>query len=81
MFTPLNSMVRESNSKISLLAEKPTGWAKVDRTVGEIRRRLAEADTEEKFQAVGLLCREALISLAEAVYVPSKHPSLWHSAQ
>ena len=39
--------------------EEATGWEKVDRTVGEIRRRLAEAQTAEQFQAVGLLCREA----------------------
>jgi hypothetical protein len=48
--------------------EEATGWENVDRTVGEIRRRLAEAQTAEQFQAVGLLCREALTSLGQAVY-------------
>ena len=52
----------------------PTGWARVDRAVGEMRDRLATASTEEQFQAVGLLGREILISLAQAVYDPASHP-------
>ncbi len=55
---------------------EPTGWERVDRTVGELRSRLAAAQTEEQHQAVGLLCREALISTAQAVFVAEKHPSL-----
>jgi hypothetical protein len=54
----------------------PTGWPRVDRTVDEIRKRLAGAAMEEQFQAVGLLCREALISTGQAVYDPDRHPSL-----
>jgi len=56
--------------------KEPTGWVKIDRTVGEIRQSLARASTEEQFQAVGLLCREALISLAQTVFDPTKHPIL-----
>jgi hypothetical protein len=55
---------------------EPTGWPRVDRTVDEIRQRLASATVEEQFQAVGLLCREALISAGQAVYEPARHPSL-----
>lgn len=55
---------------------QPTGWQRVDRVVGEIRDRLAAATNEEQFQAVGLLCREVLISLAQAVYLSERHPSL-----
>lgn len=55
---------------------QPTGWQRVDRTVGEIRDRLAAATSEEQYQAVGLLCREALISLSQAVYVRDRHPPL-----
>lgn len=44
--------------------------------MGELRDRLASASTEEQHQAVGLLGREALISLAQAVYVPERHPSV-----
>lgn len=50
-----------------------TGWLRVDRTVFEMRRRIKEAITEEQFQAIGLLSREAIISLAQAVYDPQKH--------
>jgi len=32
---------------------QPTGWQRVDRTVGELRDRLAAARNEEQFQAVG----------------------------
>lgn len=53
-----------------------TGWERVDRTVGEVRERLASAESEEQFQAVGLLCRDALISLAQAVYDRSLHPPI-----
>lgn len=56
--------------------DEPTGWPKVDRQMGEVRQRLREASNEEQFQAVGLLCREALISLAQAVYVAERHPTL-----
>ena len=55
---------------------EPTGWARVDRTVGEIRDRLAAAGTEEQFQAVGLLCREALISVAQSVFNEERHHTL-----
>lgn len=54
----------------------PTGWERVDRTVGETRDRLASATNEEQFQAVGLLCRDVLISLAQSVYVRERHPPL-----
>jgi len=56
--------------------DEPTGWPKVERQMGEVRERLREAANEEQFQAVGLLCREALISVAQAVYVAERHPSL-----
>ena len=54
----------------------PTGWTRVDRTVGRLRDRLAASRNEEDFQAVGLLGRETLISLAQAVYVADRHPTL-----
>jgi hypothetical protein len=51
----------------------PTGWARVDRSIDAIRARLETARNEEEFQTVGLLCRETLISLAQAVFDPSVH--------
>lgn len=54
----------------------PTGWERVDRALQKARHRFAEARNEEEdWQGVGLLCREALISLAQAVYVAEKHPT------
>jgi len=54
---------------------EPTGWERVDRGVAEIRRRMSEAKTEEQFQSVGLLSRESIISLAQAVYNSNIHDS------
>ena len=56
--------------------DEPTGWTKVDRGLSEIRARLQSAQNAEQFQAVGLLCREALISLAQTVFDPSRHESI-----
>jgi hypothetical protein len=54
-------------------AAVPTGWARVDRGIDAIRGRLETAENEEEFQTVGLLCRETLVSLSQAIYEPSKH--------
>lgn len=56
-------------------SREPTGWEKVDRTVDKIIGSLERAKDEEEFQTVGLLCRECLISLAQAVFDPTKHIS------
>jgi hypothetical protein len=67
--------IREASAGI-VAAHEPTGWKRVDRTVTEARKRLESATTEEQFQAVGLLCREILISLAQAVFDPERHRTL-----
>jgi hypothetical protein len=56
--------VSRSGQRIEVF-EEPTGWQKVDRQLQEVRMRLDSAETEEQFQAVGLLCREVLISVAQ----------------
>lgn len=53
---------------------EPTGWARVDRSGHKIRLQLARARHEEDFQAVGLLCRDVLISVAQEVFEPTRHP-------
>jgi hypothetical protein len=53
-----------------------TDWDRIYRAVDAINERLLTAETEEDLQAVGLLCREALISLAQAVYDADAHPSI-----
>jgi len=56
-------------------SREPTGWDRVDRTMSKARSSLATAEAEEDWQAIGLLCREAIISLAQAVYDPTIHES------
>jgi hypothetical protein len=50
-----------------------TGSQRLDRAIREIRFRYSEANTEEQYQAVGVLCRESLITLAQMVFDPEKH--------
>lgn len=56
--------------------EEPTGWQKVDRQLQEMRTRLDSAENEEQYQAVGLLCREILISVAQETFKVETHPTL-----
>jgi hypothetical protein len=75
MYQPLIEQIRTGSTGTGArVFEEPTGWPRVDRGVDEIRRRLEQAENEEQFQAVGLLCREVLISLAQVVYDPQRHP-------
>ena len=55
--------------------EEPTGWAKVERQIQRARDELRIAQTEEQYQAVGLFCREAIISVAQEVYDADTHPT------
>ncbi|SDJ19579.1 MULTISPECIES: hypothetical protein [Proteiniclasticum] len=65
-----------SLSPIYLDAYQLTGWERVDRSIQEMRARLEPADTEEKFQAIGMIGRETLITIAQQVFDPQKHPTL-----
>lgn len=56
--------------------QEPTGWTRVDRNVDKINNELAYGENEEDFQTIGLLCREAIISLAQAVYNSTKHSNV-----
>jgi hypothetical protein len=51
-------------------------WERIERSINEIQLRQKEAKTEEQFQIVGLLCRETIITLAQAVFNKDKHPIL-----
>ena len=77
LFEPFENALREGRVKPGpVVFSEPTGWTLVDRQLGEVRLRLQDASTEEQFQAVGLLCRETLISLAQEVFDPDLHPPL-----
>lgn len=48
-------------------------WERINRTVVKIKQSSSVARNEEDFQQVGLLCRDVIISLAQAVFIPSVH--------
>ena len=74
---PLEKRLREGpSSRGAEVFSEPTGWHRVDRTLGEVRTQLEASSTEEQFQTVGLLCRETLISLAQTVFDPNQHPPI-----
>lgn len=54
----------------------PTGWDRVDRSIEEMKNRYKSADTEEKYQTIGMLGRETLISIAQQVFDKDKHSSI-----
>lgn len=69
----------EAIARRSSLPSEPrqvTGWERVDRALSKARTQLETASVEEDCQAIGLLCREVIISLAQAVYDPTLHESL-----
>lgn len=55
---------------------EPTGWERVDRSIDEMKSRLEVASTEEQYQAIGMLGRETLITIAQQVFDPNKHPTI-----
>jgi hypothetical protein len=75
LFKDVRQQVEEIE-KVKELEVEIGGWDKIERTIEEVKTRIAVADNEEKFQAIGLLCRETTISLAQQVYVREKHPPL-----
>lgn len=72
----LDALTMKSKTTSTVQPQEPTGWARVDRNVDKINNALAYAENEEDFQTVGFLCREAIISLAQAVYDSTKHSSV-----
>ena len=59
-----------------VLFDSSTGWEKVDLRIAELRRQWDAAATPVAFQNLGVPCREALISPAQAVFDPQRHPAL-----
>lgn len=51
----------------------PTGWERVDRTIDEMKNRLKVADSEEKYQAIGMLGREVIITISQQVFKKDIH--------
>ncbi len=53
-----------------------TDWERIERSINEIQLKLTSAKTIEQYQVIGLLSRESIISLAQSVFIPEKHPIL-----
>ena len=65
--------INASQEEFSGEIYEPTGWDRVDRAIYEMKQRIAVADTEEKFQAIGMLGRETLITTAQQVFNRDLH--------
>lgn len=48
-------------------------WESIHQSILKIKNRAASANDSEDYQAIGVLCRELLISLAKIVYNPNIH--------
>lgn len=74
IYDPLIDQIEHHQAQLgSDLFSEATGWDRVDRGINGIRLGLETATCEEEFQAIGLRCREVIISLAQAVFDPSLH--------
>jgi hypothetical protein len=51
-------------------------WSRLDRVLQKATDTFRLAAVEEDFQMVGLLCREAFISLAQTIYDGSRHQTV-----
>lgn len=76
LFRPLIQHLETPVSHRPRRPAEPTGWARVDQGLRSARAQLETARGEEQYQAVGLLCRETLISLAQSVFDAGKHPTM-----
>jgi hypothetical protein len=70
---PVVSAVGRVHNPSPVAEREPTGWERVDRSLGKAKAQFNAASTEEEWQTVGLLGREVLISLGQAVYDPDVH--------
>jgi hypothetical protein len=70
---PVASAVGRVHNPSPVNEREPTGWERVDRSLGKAKTQFLAASAEEEWQAVGLLCREVLISLGQAVFDPDVH--------
>ncbi len=62
-----------ANTEVAVPIIELIGWDRIYRTVVKIKQDSVTARVEEDYQQIGLLCREVIISLAQAVYQPEVH--------
>ena len=76
LFSPAITQLEQiAQGNAPVAVNEPTGWTRVDRCVDKMRLELARGKEPEDFQKVGLLGREVLISLSQAVFDQEKHKS------
>lgn len=77
MYQPLiDLLIDRSSGESGRIFEEPTGWTAIDRDLSRIREALAAAQTERDYQAIGLHCRDLLITLGQEVYDPTQHEAV-----
>lgn len=76
MYEPLHERLdslAEQDVGTRLDEEDRTGWERVDDQIVQLRQRYTVALTVEDFQAIGLLCRDVFVSLAESIFDADRH--------
>ncbi len=73
LFAPTISGIDEYKPKGAEILVRLDDWGRIKRTISKIKADSMAAKNEEDFQAIGLLCREVIVSLAQAVYNPVEH--------
>jgi hypothetical protein len=75
LYAPLLETLAVSAQRSAIVQPAdPSGWPRVDRGMEKVISVLESARDEEDYQSIGFLCREVLISVAQAVYDPDLHP-------
>lgn len=77
----INSLFSPTFEAFEVVQETPSvetlvridDWDRINRTLAKIKKDSVVAKNEEDYQSIGFLCRELLISLAQAVYKPDLH--------
>ncbi len=77
LFSTVEKLVQEKESANSIsVTVDLSNWERIERSLNEIRIRQNESSSEEQYQVIGLLSRETIITLAQAVFIKDKHPIL-----
>jgi hypothetical protein len=76
LFAPAVQAIAKRSALLPKPEREATGWERVDRALSKANAQLRLACVEEDFQSIGLLCREVIISLAQAVFDPAIHETL-----
>lgn len=75
LFNPTLSFFEDNNDTLEVAVPivELSEWERINRTVIKIKQDSRTAQEEEDFQKIGVLCRDVIISLAQAVYNPEIH--------